>query len=184
MTNSCKKEHWLIIPNQGTILSEYWHCWFDQSMTAAVYHALGSPLTSVSFQLLVDVGKLNRCFFPCSSLPVGFSLVSCCLYGFTYLRIKLKKVAGYCWKSQTENTLGQLLCQSFWKSLKGSHMEKRKCASKKPHTLLSVWRICLQLWFVAGIVRLSEVTLLFSSHAKQKWHWGFCVYHYVKVQHG
>lgn len=146
MTNSCKKERRLIIPNQGTILSECWHCWFDQSMTAAVYHALGSPLTSVSFQLPRWCWKVEQMFFfPCSSLSVGFSLISCCLYGFTYLRIKLKKVAGYCRKSQTENTLGQLLCQSFWKSLKGGHIEKRKRASKKPHALVSVWRICLHL---------------------------------------
>lgn len=122
--------------------------------------ALLSPQSASS--CLVDVGKLNRCFFfPCSSLPVGFSLVSCCLYGFTYLRIKLKKVAGYCRKSQTENTLGQLLCQSFWKSLKGGHIEKRKRASKKPHALVSVWRICLHLWFVSGIVRLYQKWLSF-----------------------
>lgn len=113
------------------------------------------PAASLMLESWTDV------FFPCSSLPVGFSLVSCCLYGFTYLRIKLKKVAGYCRKSQTENTFGQLLCQSLWKSLKGSHMEKRKCASKKPHTLLSVWRICLHLWFVAGIVRLCQKWLSF-----------------------
>lgn len=128
---------------------------------------------------IVYIGKFNRYFFSCSPPPAGmqwtFSLISCCLYTFTHLNIKLKKWQDIATnlKQRTQKTLAQLLCQSFRKSLKGNHMEKRKHGSKGPHALPSAWTICLHLWVVSGIVWLLELTLLLRSDAKQKWPWVF-----------